>query len=144
MLSYLLLVLLFTIVNGDLSNDQVTVYFYPGFKANISVPPNCDLIKNASNSFIACNCNCYFDNKCNYGFNKGDILRYLTFSQPQFADDNIDEWATYRFWINKGINDFKINTAYCTSVTCYNTIISNLFDENDDTFTIKVTCMDYH
>ncbi len=126
----LLFILLFLTLNS-----QVTIYFYD-IRNNSYVPKDC--IVNNLYEYLECYCDC--TNTCIWGWNIGDIARYVTFNQPRSSARDI---SIYGYYINTGIINFKLNSKECTNYTCYPTV-NYMVNPRYGTFTIDLICTNYH
>lgn len=129
MFNWLIIALLLGIVNGNF-----TMYLYPAFKTNVTVPIGCKL----SDGVISCYCDCTVKELCGWTFNsKRDGILEVTFNKPRFSSEDI---IIYGYLINYGLNNFKINYHDCNSNTCY-PLISYLTDPDFSTSTMLLVCI---
>lgn len=115
----LILLLLITLVT--FANANVVLYFLP-FGDIITSPKGCSIIVNNKTNFIERVC----DKVCSYSFSAKDIFGYISFNLPR---SHLKEVIQYGYYINEGINNFKIFEQECPKETCH-PIVSYLIDKN--------------
>ena len=97
-------------------NVSIFIYPFPDTKYNY-IYENCSYSNRTSHNYIVCQCK----DVCNYVFKKTEIFKLISFNKPRFYAEEVDKYA---FYINEGINNFKINSLECSTETCYRPSIS--------------------
>jgi hypothetical protein len=122
-----------------ITNSKIVTYFIPiDFNLDVTIPNNCSIIKNNTYPYIACSCNCDIDRKpCVYKFLSENTLGYISFNKPR---GSVGEMIEYGYYINNGVNNFKINPKQCNNNTCY-PIISYLVIDESKTYIVEITCI---
>jgi len=118
---------------NDKSNDTILTYIYPISK-NITLPKNCTFSNKTRNcEYIVCVCKQNIIGACSYRFKQEDIWEHITFNKPYFIVRDI---VRYGYYINQGINNFKINPQSCSTETCSPIVTYMIWDHL--TFIIEI------